>query len=107
MNVLTVLDGSGDVQIEWEPGDAEACAKARQTVQDLKSRGYSFFLVSGLPADEVTAGQGKLIVRKLAADEIVEPTAPAPDNTMKQSEAKPTRGRPRKEVVAVRPLRGG
>lgn len=56
---LSILNSTGDTTITWDAADPAACADARRTVADLKAQGYTFFLTSGSPADEVTAGAGR------------------------------------------------
>lgn len=117
ITTLSVLNSTGDLKLTWDSNNSAECEAMRETVADLKAKGYSFFLVDGSPADEVSAGSGGLLVRRLAADELVETT------TGPIAEASPTpkrRGRPPKakvtadtesgldrRVVAVRPVRGG
>lgn len=106
---LSVLNSSGDMKITWDHSKPEECEMARQQVSLLKTQGYTFFLVDGQPIDEVSSGQGTLLVRKITVEELVE--------SAKESEkeiAKKRRGRPAKtpptpdqNVIAVRPLRGG
>lgn len=113
MNTLTILDGSGDTTITWDHDDDAAREEARRTVADLKEKGYAFFLVDGSPADEVSAAAGKLIVRRLTAEEVTaplpepEPEATEPGAVDETSALIRPRGRPRKQVVATRPIQGG
>lgn len=72
---LAVLNGRGDSKLTWDPADPGQCAAARAMVAELKASGYTFYLVAGGPADEVAAGDGALVVRKLDADEVVAPAA--------------------------------
>lgn len=78
----------------------------------LKGLGYVFFLTDGKPADEVSAGGGTLLVRRIEADEII-PSPEPPTTSLPEEQSKPgRRGRPPKakadaSVVAVRPVRGG
>jgi len=105
---LIVLDHTGHESLTWDHDDAEDRERARQLIADLKAAGYSFFLVDGTPADEVTAGQGKLLVRKLTAEQVTESPeqeSPAAEPEPKQQPKK--RGRPRRQVVATRPMAGG
>jgi hypothetical protein len=103
---LTVLNSEGDTTLTWDAANPEQVAEIRQTVADLKEAGYTFFLADNSPADEVAAGAGTLLARRLAAAEVAQVTDPAiPAET-------PRRGRrtataPQAEVVAVRPQRGG
>lgn len=105
MNVLTILDHRGDTTLTWDHTNPREQEEARATVADLKSKGYSFFLVDGTPADPVGAGKGTLLVRRLTADEVLAPPEPDPE---KQAEV-PARdlNRRRKAVVATRPISGG
>lgn len=110
MNTLSILNGHGDTRLTWNPDDPAECEDVRRTVADLKSHGYNFYLTSGAPIDEVTAGAGELVVRRLEAEEVAPQPGPAP-------EADPSplvprrRGRPPRaaatNVVAVRPVVGG
>lgn len=108
-STLSVLNGMGDTKFTWDPNDPADCERMRATVADLKASGYVFFLADNRPADEVEAGQGNLIVRKLTTDEIV-PEAPV-ESTAESPEQPRRRGRkpgvPNQNVVAVRPVRGG
>ncbi len=106
MTTLTILDHEGDTTLTWDPQNPEETAAARDTVLDLKKQGYAFFLVDGNPADEVTAGQGTLIVRKLTAQEVLEPE-PEPEPEPAALAGRPRKGRPRKQVIATRPISGG
>lgn len=93
MDTLEVLNGSGHLTLTWNPDDATEVARAREEVAKLKAAGYQFFLVDDGPADEVVAGHGSLIVKRLE-----DPTeAEAPIES-------PKHGR---RSVAVRPLQGG
>ena len=106
-NVINVLDPTGDIEITWDPDNPEEVAKARQMVLDLKSKGYSFFLVDGSEApDEVTAGKGTLKARLVDAEELVPVDAPAEPSTEAPQETG-RRGRRSTHAVATRPLRGG
>lgn len=108
MNELIILSHEGDTTITWDDSDTKAREEARQTIADLKAKGYSFFLIDGRPADEITAGGGTLIVRKLTAEEVVEPPNDEPLATLPEAEpGHKRRGRPRKQVVATRPIAGG
>lgn len=110
MNELIILSHEGDTTITWDDSDVKAREEARQTVTDLKARGYSFFLVAGRPADEIAAGGGTLIVRKLTAKEVIETGEPDPETDEPEVTAEPERkrkGRPRKQVIATRPIAGG
>jgi hypothetical protein len=134
-SVLRVLNGRGDTKIEWDHNDPSQVESARKIIHDLRLQGYLFFLVDGNPADEVTAGSGALIVRKLTAEEVVEePSALVPEIAEAVEPVKLVpgsvpgvcakcgrprhRGRCRKaeieanvtpdrHVVGVRPVRGG
>lgn len=105
---LTILDGHGDTTLTWDHTDLEAREEIRRTVADLKAKGYIFFLVDGTPADEITAGAGALIVRRLTADQVVdvEPVQDVKPQAASQEQPK-HRGRPRKNVIATRPVSGG
>jgi hypothetical protein len=115
---LSVLDRSGDIKIEWDHADPARREWARAEVERLRAAGYTFYLVDGTPADEVAAGGGTLVVRRLDAAEVVDPPAdepapaPAPDDAPAATAPK-RRGRPPKaqaadrQVVAARPLAGG
>lgn len=113
MNTLSILDHTGDTCLTWDASDPASVESMRATVETLKQQGYSFFLVDGRPADAVTAGAGTLIIRKLQAQEVTEaPEAvaapePVPEPPAEPVEAPRRRGRPRKHVVAVRPMAGG
>ena len=122
MNELSVLNESGDTQIKWSHDNPEEQAAARQQIADLKAAGYSFFLVTGDPADEVAAGAGELEMRRVEADEIVTlPAAPGPppepgtlpqgsemvNTTTGQVIPPKQRGRPRTVGVAVPRHQGG
>jgi hypothetical protein len=120
---LSILDRSGDMTITWDHADEAARETARKEVEQLRSAGYSFFLVDGSPADEIVAGQGTLIVKRLSAEELIDPkeaetegrddptSSPEP---IAEDAPKKRRGRPKgvpsksdRQAVAVRPLRGG
>lgn len=103
---LSVLGRSGDMKLTWDHDDPAERDRIRAEIEILKSAGYSFFLVDGSPADEVAAGRGELIVRRLAAEEVLAPAEP-------ESAAEPQQKRRRRppkssrNVVAVRPMAGG
>jgi hypothetical protein len=119
-STLSILGREGDTRLTWDPADPADCARARETVAALKLAGFSFFLTNNHPADEISGGsEGTLVVCKLTADEVV---APEPEPEPEAAEATPEiltsapkrRGRPpkaqptgAKNVVAVRPVRGG
>lgn len=121
MTRLSILDRSGDITITWDHADEAAREKARAEVKRLASLGYAFFLVDGTPADAVATGAGTLIVRRLTAEEVVEPPADESETESEASAAAPPppidaptgpkrRGRPRnadRQTIAVRPLAGG
>ena len=110
MTELIILSHEGDTTLTWDDNDPAAREEMRQTVADLAVRGYSFFLTDGRPADAVTAGGGTLIVRKLRAEEVVEPPPPAGEPEPAPADTAKRRGRkgvPRKTVVATRPIAGG
>ena len=83
----------------------------RATVATMKAQGYAFFLIDGSPADEVAAGQGNLVVRRVEAEALL-PAEAAPALTLTPvSEAVPVTeaaaiAAPVK-AVAVRPMAGG
>lgn len=114
---LSILDRTGDLTITWDHADPVARVKARLEVQRLKAMGYTFFLVDGSPADEINAGQGTLVVRRIEAEEIVGPIGPGIERETAPADppaepSKKRRGRPPKvaadrNVVAVRPMAGG
>lgn len=120
---IQVMDSTGHTTITWEPGDADEEAKAREVVEGLKKLGYTFFLVSGEPADEVSAGAGvgKLIVRALGEDPIADLASEAElrsaakaDVLAPEQDVAPEprrRGRPPRqpqaEAVGVRRMQGG
>lgn len=107
-STLSILGGNGDMKLTWDPANTDECEQTRKTVADLKAKGYGFFLVDNRIADEVEAGQGTLIVKKLTAEEVV------PEPVIEEAVAAPKRrGRPPKavpaaqNVVAIRPVMGG
>ena len=118
---LSILCSRGDTKITWDHNDPAATEKARREIEGLREKGYSFFLVSGEPADAVAAGRGELIVRRLDANEVVpaqpddepEPVSQLPESSDEAAPPKRRRGRPSKatdadrRVIAVRPVRGG
>lgn len=74
---LSILSPLGDQELTWNPSNAEQVAAARAAVQNLKALGYSFFPADGTtPADEVTAGNGALSVRRVSAEELLPPELP-------------------------------
>lgn len=104
MNTLSILNGQGDTKLTWDANDPTACDEIRRQVAALKDQGYLFFLVDGRPADEVAAGGGELVVRRMEAEEVAaEPAEPAPT----KRRGRPPRAAQDQSVVAVRPLRGG
>lgn len=107
METISVLGPSGHVEIKWDAENEAEREEARRAVADLKRQGYSFFLVDGTPADEVTAGGGHLVVRRLEAAEVVE--AATDEAAEKEGEVTtPKRGRkPGGKVVAIPAMRGG
>lgn len=126
MTTLSILNHSGDLKLTWNHEDAAERERIRAEVEQLRAAGYTFFLVDGSPADEVTAGQGELVVKRLTADEVVEAPGDGPLPAVVAEEPVPMpkrRGRPPKaksgahtgtpvaepnrNIVAVRPLRGG
>lgn len=106
---LSVLGGSGDIKITWDKSDPESIAKARAEVKRLREAGYLFFIVDGSPADEITAGNGELHARFATEEELLEPAPTEPETQeMPEPEAPKKRGRkPKVNVIAVPPLRGG
>lgn len=116
---IQVMDSTGHTTLEWTTGDAGEEARMRELVATMQQAGYTFFVVDGAPADAVSAGGGKLIVRRLE-DPVAEMNAEASslnsetvavNNDATESEPR-RRGRPRKqqpatEAVAVRRMAGG
>lgn len=113
-DTLEVLNGSGHLTLSWNPEDPDEVARARETVNHLKSQGYTFFVVAGSVGDDaVEQGAGRIIV-----DRIEDPTAPpltiAPEApaslALEASETPkvttPPKGKGRRHV-AVRPMAGG
>jgi len=118
---VNILDATGHTELRWDPEKPDECAGARETIQALKRQGFVFFLTDGRPADEVTAGDGMVLVRRLSPVEI-ESVVTERENPGEPD--KPGRGRPHKatgapspsietsseaapEVVAIRQQRGG
>lgn len=115
---LTVMDGSGDTELRWDPLDPDEVEAMRATVETLRTKGFVFFLVDGRPADEVTAGNGGLVAKRIQAEEVVEsilaqpvPPAAARMGRRRKSaltpDATPPQPPPDREVLAHRPMRGG
>ena len=115
-DTLEVLNGSGHLTLTWNPEDPADVERARETVNHLKSQGYSFFVVAGSVGDDaVEQGAGRIIV-----DRIEDPTAPpltvAPAAALlpnaavleiqETPKATPSKGKGRRHV-AVRPMAGG
>lgn len=92
-DTLEILDNSGHLTLTWDPTNKEQVQKAREEVERLRAAGYSFFAVVG--ADEVAAGNGTLVVRRI--EDPVEPVEVLPKEKEK----------PRRRNVAVRPMAGG
>lgn len=65
MAQIEILNGMGHLTLEWDHENADEVVRVRGEVENLKRAGYSFFLAEGGPADEVAAGGGKLLVRRL------------------------------------------
>jgi hypothetical protein len=114
IHAISVLGAAGDVTITWDDADPADRARARADVARLKAAGFSFFLAEDAPADEVAAGKGTLLARRLEAAEVVPEPEPGPGPAAgPEPEPRPVprrRGRPPKagrNVVAVRPLAGG
>lgn len=106
---IQVLNGRGHLTLEWNPEDPQEAAGIRAEVENLKAAGYSFWLTEDAPADEVAAGRGKLLVKRIE-DPVKELTAPDDDGDLPYEAPAVTskrRGRPPREAVAVRPQRGG
>ncbi len=101
MGTLVKLDPCGDIRITWNEADPADVDRARQEVAELKSQGYSFFLVDGSTADEVAAGRGTLNCRRVEAEEIVQDAEPAVEPKRRGRPPGPT------TAVAVRPVAGG
>ena len=125
---VSKLCSEGDIKITWDDTDEASKADARREIAEMKKLGYSFFLVTGELADEVTAGGGALNVRRIPAEELLEEPgdvpeirselpAIGPDVPETQTEAQAPikrggRGRPAKQVpdrkvIAVPRQRGG
>lgn len=104
---IEVLNGSGHLSLTWDSENPEEVAAVRAEVARLRAAGYSFFLTADQPADEVAAGGGRLLVRRIEDPTAVpmdDPTEPPPATETEPNPAR--RGRPRK-TVAVQPMRGG
>lgn len=104
MSQIDVLNACGHLTLEWDASKPTEVANARAEVQRLKDAGYSFFLTESEPADEVAAGEGKLLVRRLDGDVVAELDGEQEPDEVGQRQPK-KRGRPR--GVAVRPMAGG
>lgn len=85
---LSILNGSGDTKLSWDPASPADVAQAREQVAALKEKGYQFFLTRGTQPDEVEAGLGELLVRRIE-DPVAEPQAEG------------------ERAVGVRPMAGG
>lgn len=62
---LDVLNGSGHLSLRWDPDNESEVSEVRAEVKRLKAAGYSFFLTDRIPADEVSAGHGELLVQRV------------------------------------------
>lgn len=102
MSAIEVLNGSGHLTLEWDPENPAEVARVRAEVENLRNAGYTFFLTEDEPADAIAAGRGKLLVKR-TDDPVTDLSEPdeAPAVEPKR------RGRPPREAVAVRPMRGG
>lgn len=65
INTLEVLNGSGHISLTWDHTNQAEVEATRAEVERLRQAGYSFFLVTGEPADAVRAGAGELIVKRI------------------------------------------
>lgn len=115
LDTLEVLDASGHLTLTWDPSDEEQVAKAREEVETLKKAGYSFFAVVGSQgSDEIEAGNGTLLVERIA-DPIRPSPTPRPSRLAEEPPCldvalppkKPKGGSGGRRVVAVRPMAGG
>lgn len=105
---ILVLDSSGHMTLEWNPDDADEVARTRREVERLKGLGYRFFVADRSPADEVTAGGGKLLAEFV--DDPMEALVLGSAEVVEQPDsAQPSRSRTRRQrdIVAVQPMRGG
>jgi hypothetical protein len=110
---VSVLVSEGDMRISWDPERSEEVEEARALVNDLRQRGFEFFLVDGGRADEVANPNGALDVRRIAVSELM------PEQPQAAAQEPPTSGRKRgpyrrkttpeetTQVVAVPQRRGG
>ena len=114
---IEVLGLGGHISLEWNPDDPADIERARADVQRLTEAGYAFFITETEPADAISAGRGKLIVKR-TDDPVTDLSQPAAaDDLDLPSESTPEaprrRGRPSKneaparEAVAVRRMGGG
>jgi hypothetical protein len=103
---LEVLNGEGHLTLTWDPAIPAEVAKARDEVERLRAAGYSFFAVVGSKgADEVEAGNGTLLVERIA-----DPIRPPPAVPAKKPQGRPPKNpppEPDRRTVAVRPMAGG
>lgn len=120
---INVLGSRGHITLTWDPDDPEDVARARAEVETLRSAGYTFFLTEGAPADEVAAGRGQLLVRRLddpvtelsepvAEPEELSPIAKALYEELTKPDAPRRRGRPPsnpapRQAAAVPRMAGG
>lgn len=109
ITTLHFLNETGDLKLTWDTSSPADVERARKEVLELKGQGYSFFLVTGEPADEIAAGQGVLDCRRVDAEELLTgataSAAPAQEKTPAvEAQAEPRRGR---KAVAVPQQRGG
>ena len=107
MSQINVLGSQGHLSLEWDPADPESVANARAEVAKLRSMGYTFWLTeSDIPADEIAAGNGHLIVK--SQDEVLVRQVDDPVAEMSETSETPRRrGRPAKQVTAVPRMAGG
>jgi hypothetical protein len=108
MSRLTVLNGTGDTEIKWDPGNPTEVATMRATVDALKAKGFVFFLVDGHPANEPIDGLGTLSVRRISPEEVAtQAQAAEPTGKRRRGSAKAAAATPGTEVVAHRRMQGG
>lgn len=89
------------MSLKWDHTKPEEVENARQEVERLRQAGYSFFLVTGEPADPVAAGHGEIEVRRINDPLTVHEEA---DPKPKRRGSRPAEGA---KAVAVRPQQGG
>ena len=86
---MEVLDPSGHVTLQWDPGDPGSVKKAEAEFERLRAAGFAFFASASVDADEV--------------DEL-DPTAGSMDGRLQQVKRFNKRAR---RTAAVPPMRGG